>query len=188
MAKKNKTHLVFPILPSELKTLQLTQLPEHVEMGGLIFTRYEIEQALRRWQHRKMQHPLKHPSRSQYIQQCLTEQAQTDVAIRQIRVAYQQLQDDIEVAKTDIVCKITEKAELEQGIQHEITLRKGAEREQRIAEDLINAQRMKLATAQQQNALLRKTIERYEIRYQILRNAHPLNWIQKLIGWVFRIC
>ena len=188
MAKKHRAHLVFPILPSELKSLQLSQLPENVEMGGLIFTRYEIEQALRRWQHMQMKHPLKHPSRSAYIQQCLTELTQTGVAIRQIKVAYEQLQADIEVAKTDIVCKITEKAELAQSVQHEIALRKGAEREQKISDDLVNAQKIKLAAAEHQNALLRKTIERYEIRYQTLRNAYPLNWFQRFIGWMFRIC
>lgn len=188
MAKKHRTHLVFPVLPSELKTLQLGQLPEHIEVGGLIFTRYEIEQALRRWQHNKMQHPLKHPSRSAYIQQCLDAQARTDVAVKKIRVAYEKIQEDIEVAKTDIVCKITEKSDLERDLQHEIALRHGAEREQKISDDLVNAQKRKLAVAEQQNALLRKTLERYEIRYQTLRNEYPLNWLQRFIGWVFRIC
>ena len=186
--KKHRQHLVFPILPSELKTLDLTQLPEGVDIGGLIFTRYEIEQALRRWQHHQQQDPLKHPSRSAYVKQCLETQKRLDVAIRQMRVAHQKLQDAIEVAKTDIVCKITEKAELQQGIQHEIALRKHAEREQKISADLIKAQQRKLDIAAQQAQLLHKTIERYEIRYRTLRSEYPLNWLQRCVGWLFRIC
>ena len=188
MAKQPKTHIVFPLLPAEVKKMGLTAVPEDVEVAGLIFTRYETEQALLRWQHRKHQNPLKHPSRSAFIQQCLDTQAQTDVAIRRIRLAYDKVQDDIEVAKTDILCKITEKSELEQGIQHEIALRKNAEREKRVAEDLIEAQKRKIDTAEHQSELLRKTIERYEIRYQTLRNEYPLNWIQRFVGWIFRIC
>ena len=188
MAKKHKMHIVFPILPSELKTLQLSQLPENVEIGGLIFTRYEIEQALRRWQHMNRPNPLKHPSRSRYLQQRLDAEARTDIEIRKIRVAHEQLQEDIEVAKTDIVCKITEKSELEQGIQHEIALRMTAEREQKISDDLANAWKRKHDTVEQQNNLLRKTVERYQIRYQTLKNEYPLNWLQRLVGWVFRIC
>ena len=188
MAKQQKTHLVFPILPSEVQTLQLSKLPEHVEVAGLIFTRYEIEQALRRWQHMKMQHPLKHPSRSQYIQQCLDTQTRLDVAIKKMRVAYEKVQEDIEVAKTDIVAKLTEKSELERDIQHEIHLRKNAEREKKISDDMINAQKLKLDTAAQQNTLLQKTIERYQIRYHTLRNEYPLNPLQRFVGWLFRIC
>ncbi len=185
---KNRTHLVFPILPSELKALELSKLPEHIDIGGLIFTRYEIEQALRRWQHRKHQNPLQHPSRSQYIRTLLKSQAQTDVAVKKMRTAYAKIQDDIEVAKTDILCKITEKADLERDLQHEIALRQNAEREQKISEDIIQAQKRKLDTAEQQAELLRKTIERYEIRYQTIKNEYPLNWLQRFIGWVFRIC
>jgi len=188
MAKKAKTHLVFPILPSELQTLQLSKLPEHIEVGGLIFTRYEIEKAFQRWQQTKMPSPLKHPSRSVYLQKCQEAQESADVAVRRIRTAYAKVQDDIEVAKTEILCKITEKQDLEREIQHEITLRKNAESAQRYAEDLVTAQQRKLNSSAEQNVLLQKTIERYEIRYQTLRNEYPLNWIQRLIGWVFRIC
>ena len=188
MAKKHRTHLVFPILPSELKTLQLGNLPEPLEVGGLIFTRYETEQALRRWQQMKLQHPLKHPSRSAYIQQSLEMQGRTDVALKKMRVAYEKVQEEIEVAKTEILCKITEKSDLQRDLQHEIQLRQNAERQQKISDDLVTAHKRKLAAAEQQNVLLRKTIERYEIRYQTLRNEYPLNWFQRFIGWVFRIC
>lgn len=179
---------MFPILPSELQTLQLGKLPEHIEVGGLIFTRYEVEKALRRWQQTKMPSPLKHPSRSVYLKNCEAAQKSADVTVRRIRTAYAKVQEDIEVAKTDILCKITEKQDLEREIQHEIQLRKNAESAQKYAEDLVTAQQNKLRAAEQQNVLLQKTIERYEIRYQTLRAEYPLNWFQRFIGWVFRIC
>jgi len=186
--KKHRTHLVFPILPSELQTLQLGKLPEHVEVGGLIFTRYEVEKALRRWEQTKMPSPLKHPSRSVYLQKCEAAQATADVATRRMRRAYAKVQDDIEVAKTDILTKITDKQELERELHHEIELRHAAEKEKKYAESLVTAQARKLQSSAEQNTVLQKTIERYEIRYQTLRNEYPLNWLQRFIGWVFRIC
>lgn len=188
MAKKPKTHLVFPILPSELQTLQLGKLPEHIEVGGLIFTRYEVEKALRRWQQTKMPSPLKHPSRSVYLKKCEAAQKSADVTVRRVRRSYAKVQEDIEVAKTDILCKITDKQELERELQHEIALRHAAEKEKKYAEDLAIAQQRKLESSAEQNVILQKTIERYEIRYQTLRAEYPLNWFQRFIGWIFRIC
>ncbi|MCY3739946.1 MAG: hypothetical protein OXH00_02890 [Candidatus Poribacteria bacterium] len=188
MAKKHRAHLVFPILPSELQTLQLGKLPEHIEVGGLIFTRYEVEKALRRWQQTKMPSPLKHPSRSAYLKKCQDAQKSADIAVRRIRTAYAKVQEDIEVAKTDILVKITDKQELERELQHEIALRHAADKEKKYAEDLVDAQQNKLTSSEHQNVILQKTLERYEIRYQTLRAEYPLNWLQRFIGWVFRIC
>lgn len=168
--------------------MELGSLPEQVEYGGLIFTRYEVEQAIRRWRSRKMKNPLEHPNRSVFVSTAVKQEQRTQQAIEKIKNAYQKVTDDIETAKTEILVKISERDEVADELKREIHLRHTAEKRERMANNLVKA---KDAAIQEGHSIaedLRKTIDRYEIRYRTLRNEYPLNWVQRLVGWLFRIC
>ena len=187
MAQK-RNHIVYPISMGELKMLGLGALPEGVDYGGLIFTPYEINQALLRWRSRQHANPLTHPSRAHYVRASMTAQNTANKTIQMMQNAYKQVEDDIEIAQTNILTRISEKQDVETALQQEIALRRDTETQLKAAEALYNAQQMKTKSEQNVSTTLRKTIDRYEIRYRTLRNELPLNAFQRFIGWLFRIC
>ena len=187
MAKK-RNHIVYPISPGELKMLGLNPLPEGVEYGGLIFTPYEINQALLRWRSRQHQNPLTHPSRAHYVKTAIAAQNTATRTIQMMQNAYKQIEEDIETAELNILSRVSEREEVQDALNEEIQLRKDTERQLKAAEELYKAQQLKTQSEQNTATTLRKTIDRYEIRYRTLRNELPLNAFQRLIGWLFRIC
>lgn len=186
---RKRNHIVYPISAGEMKMLGLgNPLPDGVEYDGLIFTPYEINTALNRWRSRKHANPLTHPSRSHYVQTAISQQQTDQKTIQMMQNAYQGLQEDIEIAETNILTRISEKQDVEVALQQETQLRKDTETQLKAAEQLYKAQQLKTQSEQNVSTTLRKTIDRYEIRYRTLRNELPLNALQRFIGWLFRIC
>lgn len=185
---KKRNHIVYPISAGEMKILGLGTLPDGVEYEGLIFAPYEIKQALMRWRSRKHANPLTHPSRSHYVKASIDSQKTAKKTIQMMQNAYKDLQENIEIAETNIMTRISEKQDVEVALQQEIQLRKDTETQLKAAEQLYKAQQLKTQSEQNVSTTLRKTIDRYEIRYRTLRNELPLNALQRFIGWLFRIC
>ena len=89
--------------------------------------------------------------------------------------------------KDEILTKIGEKIELEREIKHQIQLRNDAENQQRIEADLVKAQIVKTEAETARANNLQRKIDRYEMRYKIIRGQVPMNRLQRVVAWLFRI-